>query len=170
MMLADLLRLRAEEKAPRTRSVIMVLLRGGPSHIDMYDMKPDALAEIRGEFKPIATKTPGMQICELLPRQAQIADKLAIIRNMKFTGDNHSCEQLTTGWRHEDRPNRPAHGAVVSFLNGRPADVPQYVVLGQPMAGGPVYRDEFGPVYLGVAHRPFFRLARRMTTWAYRPK
>jgi hypothetical protein len=155
MMLADLLRLRAEEKSPRAKSVIMVLLRGGPSHIDMYDMKPDAPAEIRGEFTPIATKTPGMHICELFPRQAQITDKLAIIRNMKFTGDNHSCEQLTTGWRAENRPSRPAHGAVVSFLKGRSTDVPQYVVLGQPMAPGPVYRDEFGPVYLGAAHRPF---------------
>ncbi|MFI5382521.1 MAG: DUF1501 domain-containing protein [Tepidisphaerales bacterium] len=155
LMLADLLKLRAERKAPRAKSVIMVLLRGGPSHIDMYDMKPDAPVEVRGEFKTIATKAPGMRICELFPRQAQIADKLAIIRNMKFTGDNHSCEQLTTGWRSENRPNRPAHGAVVSFLNGRPSDVPKYVVLGPPMAPGPVYRDEFGPVYLGAAHRPF---------------
>src|SRR6516162_10037004 len=71
LMLADLLRLRAEEKAPRAKSVIMVLLRGGPSHIDMYDMKPDAPVEIRGEFKPITTNTPGMQLCESLPRQAQ---------------------------------------------------------------------------------------------------
>ena len=70
LMLSDLLRLRAEEKAPRAKAVIMVLLRGGPSHIDMYDMKPDAPAEIRGEFKPIATKIPGVQICELLGQQA----------------------------------------------------------------------------------------------------
>jgi hypothetical protein len=156
MMLADLFRLRAEGKAPRAKSVIMVLLRGGPSHIDMYDMKPDAPVEIRGEFKPSASKIPGMHLCELLPGQAQISDKLTIIRNMKFSGDNHSCEQLTSGWRDENRPNRPAHGAVVSFLKGRPTNVPPYVVLGQPMAGGPVYRDEFGPVYLGAAHRPFF--------------
>jgi hypothetical protein len=155
LMLRDLLRLRAEEKAPGAKSVIMVLLRGGPSHIDMYDMKPDAPAEIRGEFKPIATKIPGVQICELLGQQAQLADKLTIIRNMKFTGDNHSCEQLTTGWRDENRPRRPSHGAIVSFLRGRPTPVPSYVVLGVPMAPGPVYRDEFGPVYLGAAHRPF---------------
>lgn len=155
LMLADLLRLRADEKSPRAKSVIMVLLRGGPSHIDMYDMKPDAPAEIRGEFKPIATKTPGLLLCEHMPRQAQIADKLTIIRNMKFSGDNHSCELLTTGWRHENGPNRPAHGAVVSYLKGQPTDLPPYVVLGQPMAPGPVYRDEFGPVYLGNAHRPF---------------
>src|ERR1700739_4734814 len=100
LTLPKLLRCRsAAGQAPATpKSVIMIILWGGPSHIDMYDLKPNAPAEIRGEFKPIATKTPGMHICELLPRQAQIADKLAIIRNMKFTGDNHSCEQLTTGW------------------------------------------------------------------------
>src|SRR5205085_11657295 len=103
MMLADLLRLRAEEKAPRAKSVIMVLLRGGPSHIDMYDLKPDAPLDIRGEFRPIVTKTPGMDICELMPRQAQISDKLAIIRTLQFTGDNHSEEELTTGWRYETR-------------------------------------------------------------------
>ena len=63
----------------------MVLLIGGPSHIDMYDMKPDAPVEIRGEFKPIKTNVPGIDICEHMPRQARIADKLTIVRNMKFT-------------------------------------------------------------------------------------
>lgn len=170
LMLGDLLRLRAEERAERTKSVIMVLLRGGPSHIDMYDMKPEAPAEIRGEFKPVATKTPGIQICELLARQAAISDKLAIIRNMKFHGDNHSCELLTTGWRAESRPHRPALGAVVSFLKGRPTDLPPYVVLGQPMAPGPVYRDEFGPVYLGAAHRPFFPTGEAYENLGLRPE
>src|ERR1017187_3700972 len=73
LMLGDLLRLRAEESAPRTKSVIMVLLIGGPSHIDMYDMKPDAPVEIRGDFMPIRTNVPGMDICEHMPRQARIA-------------------------------------------------------------------------------------------------
>ena len=112
LMLGDLLRLRAEESAPRAKSIIMVLLIGGPSHIDMYDMKPDAPVEVRGEFSPIRTNVPGMDICEHMPRQARIADKLTIIRNMKFTGDNHSGEQLTTGWR-SGKPLRPA-GAIVA--------------------------------------------------------
>jgi len=161
LLLGDLLRLRAEEKIPRTRSVIMVLLIGGPSHIDMYDMKPDAPVEIRGEFKPIKTNVPGIDICEHLPRQARLADKLTIVRNMKFTGDNHSGEQLTTGWRSEnnDRLKRPAHGAIVSFLRekekGVPAQVPSYVLLSPPMADGPVFRDEFGPFYAGPGHRAF---------------
>jgi Protein of unknown function (DUF1501) len=161
LMLGDLLRLRAEDKAPRARSVIMVLLIGGPSHIDMYDMKPDAPVEIRGDFKPIKTNVPGMEICEHMPRQARLADKLTIVRNMKFTGDNHSGEQLTTGWRADNNARliRPAHGAVVSFLRekerGGPAPVPSYVLLSPPMADGPVFRDEFGPFYAGPAHRAF---------------
>ena len=160
LMLGDLLRLRAEGKAPRPKSVIMVLLIGGPSHIDMYDMKPDAPVEIRGDFKPIKTNVPGIDICEHMPRQARLADKLTIVRNMKFTGDNHSGEQLTTGWRADNKARlvRPAHGAIVSFLREKEmgaSQVPSYVMLSPPMNDGPVFRDEFGPLYTGPAHRPF---------------
>src|SRR5262245_28311422 len=63
------------------KSVILIWQAGGPSHIDMYDLKPGAPAEIRGEFKPIATNVPGIQIGEHLPRQARIMDKLAILRS-----------------------------------------------------------------------------------------
>ena len=68
----------------------MVYLNGGPSHVDMYDMKPDAPAEYRGEFKPIRTNVPGFDICEHMPLQATIADKLAVIRNMKFLQQGHT--------------------------------------------------------------------------------
>src|SRR5262245_42250034 len=87
LTLADVLRLQAqaaESQSPR-KAVIMAILMGGPSHIDMYDLKPGAPAEIRGQYTPIQTNVPGMDICELLPLQAQIADQLAIVRNMKFT-------------------------------------------------------------------------------------
>jgi hypothetical protein len=159
-MLGGLPRLSANQSPQRPKSVIMVLLIGGPSHIDMYDMKPDAPIEIRGDFKPIKTNVPGIEICEHMPRQARIADKLTIVRNMKFTGDNHSGEQLTTGWRSDGRARivRPAHGAVVSYLREKemgPAQLPSYVVLSPPMKDGPVYRDEFGPLYTGSGHRPF---------------
>src|SRR5262249_23325685 len=71
LSLADLLRVRAHAGAGRSaKSVIMVILEGGPSHLDLYDPKPDAPAEYRGEFKPIATKVPGIQISEKLPLQA----------------------------------------------------------------------------------------------------
>src|SRR5262245_55366568 len=82
LTLADVRRLRAAESA-RPKSVIMIWLRGGASHIDSYDMKPNAPVEVRGEFKPTSTNLPGVQICEHMPRQAQIMDKLAMIRGIK---------------------------------------------------------------------------------------
>src|SRR5215216_6753644 len=83
LALPDVLRLRAAPDAGRGKSVILVWLRGGPSHIDSYDMKPNAPAEIRGEFEPIRTNVPGIQICEYMPRQATIMDKLAILRGIQ---------------------------------------------------------------------------------------
>src|SRR5438552_3547334 len=87
--LADVLRLRgragegARESGARAKSVIMIWLRGGASHIDSFDMKPDAPAEVRGEFRPISTNVPGIEVCEYLPKHAQMMDKLAIIRGIK---------------------------------------------------------------------------------------
>src|SRR5690242_13101660 len=83
LSLADLLRFKARGEIPaeaRGKSVIMIYLPGGPSHIDMYDMKPLAPAEYRGEFKPIHTNVPGIDLCEHMPLQAKIADKLTIVR------------------------------------------------------------------------------------------
>src|SRR5262249_53722752 len=83
LTLGDVLRLRAKAPArgePRQKSVIMIHLSGGPSHLDMYDMKPAAPSEYRGEFRPIKTNVPGLEICELMPRQAQIAQKFALLR------------------------------------------------------------------------------------------
>src|SRR5262249_39183366 len=78
--LADVLRLRAESAPSRTapKAVILICLPGGPSHLDMYDMKPGAPAEYRGEFDPVQTNVPGLDICELMPLQTKIADKLAV--------------------------------------------------------------------------------------------
>src|SRR5687768_9540426 len=85
LTLADMLRLRASAGADsgRGKSVIMIWLRGGPSHIDSYDMKPDAPQEIRGEFRPISTNVPGIQVCEYLPRHARMMDKLAVLRGIR---------------------------------------------------------------------------------------
>ena len=78
LTLADLLRLRATAGAPSSsKSAIMIQLGGGPSHLDMYDLKPEAPVEYRGEFKPIRTNVPGVQICEHFPMQARMWDKLA---------------------------------------------------------------------------------------------
>src|ERR1041384_7247374 len=84
LALSDLMRLRAAGAiAPerKGKSVIMICLGGGPSHVDTYDMKPGAPAEIRGEFRPIKTNVPGMQLSEMLPKQAKIADKFAVVRS-----------------------------------------------------------------------------------------
>src|SRR5262245_36234586 len=82
LSVADLLRLRthgAGNTTARPKSVIMVYLFAGPSHIDMYDMKPDAPAEVRGQFRPIQTNVSGLDICELMPLQAKLAHRLALI-------------------------------------------------------------------------------------------
>src|SRR5579872_5557313 len=99
LTLADLLRLRAEggnTRQLRQKSVIMVYLPGGASHIDMYDLKPDAPPEYRGEFDPIETNVSGFNICELFPEQARIADKFSIIRGLRTHG-NHDPTELLTG-------------------------------------------------------------------------
>ncbi len=83
------------------KSVIFVYLAGGPSHLDMYDMKPDAPAEIRGEFRPINTIVPGMQVCEYLPLHAKIADKFAIVNGVQ-TIDTHNPSVLFTGYAESE--------------------------------------------------------------------
>src|SRR5262245_52759198 len=83
LTLADLLRLKAQgavRSQASHKAVIMVYLPGGPSHIDMYDLKPNAPAEYRGEFSPIRTNVPGVDVCELMPRHATLADKFSIVR------------------------------------------------------------------------------------------
>jgi hypothetical protein len=151
LSLADLLRsdARGEEPTPSRKSVIMVYLPGGPSHLDLYDMKPDAPVEIRGEFRHIKSNVPGLDLCELLPLQAGIADKLAVVRGFKTLG-GHDSQIITTGF--PTRPPRPAFGSVVSRLRPtRGAGLPPYVSLVQE-TNLPFGED---PAYLGPAHRPF---------------
>jgi hypothetical protein len=151
LTLADVLRLRASAGTEGTRgkSVIMIWLRGGPSHIDSYDMKPEAPAEVRGEFRPIATNVPGIQICEHMPMQARIMDKLAILRGIKSNdlGD-HTPHYIVTGF--PDRGKRPALGSIVSYLRPRTDGLPPYVSM--------MYRADGtheNATYTGPAHRPF---------------
>src|SRR5262245_28910876 len=85
LTLADVLRLRAASPTPgaaRGKSVILIWLRGGASHIDSYDMKPDAPAEIRGEFKPVKTNVSGIQVCEHMPLHTKMMDRLAVLRGI----------------------------------------------------------------------------------------
>ena len=160
MMLSDVLRLRASAATnvslsaagrERAKSVILIWMRGGPSHIDSFDMKPEAPAEIRGEFLPIPTDVPGIQICEHMPLLAGTMSKLVIVRGIKSNdlGD-HTPHYIVTG--SPDRGKRPAFGAIVSHLRPRTDGLPPYVSL---MYEPPGLYDNEGPVYLGSAHRPF---------------
>src|SRR5438132_13782250 len=100
LALSDLLRLRAQgavNSAGNGKSVIMICLGGGPSHVDTYDLKPEAPAEIRGEFRPIRTNVPGMEISEMLPQQAKIADKFAVVRSVTGQEADHQRIEIFTG-------------------------------------------------------------------------
>ena len=149
LTLADVLRLRAESGAPKPRAVIMVCLAGGPSHMDLYDLKPDAPADFRGEFKPIRTNVPGFDICELMPMQATIADKLALVRTVQFVEPmEHELEEVYSGFPKASK--RPSFGAVVGKFRGTADRMPTYVSLdyGERTAA---YE---GPQYLGAAYAP----------------
>ncbi len=118
LSLPALLRRQAQAGVSRGRgkSVIMIWQRGGPSHIDSFDMKPAAPPEIRGEFQPIRTNVPGIEICEHLPKLATIADRLAIVRGIKSNdlGD-HTPHYILTG--SPDRGRRPTIGSIYSYLS-----------------------------------------------------
>src|SRR5215510_16006103 len=120
LSLADVLRLQAAAPTTgaslREKAGIMVYLPGGPTHLDMYDVKPEAPKEYRGEFGAISTNVPGIQICELFPRQARMMDRLAILRAVVGSDGDHSAYQFMTGYTRKAK--RPALGSVVSRLSG----------------------------------------------------
>ncbi|HEV3342204.1 MAG TPA: DUF1501 domain-containing protein [Pirellulales bacterium] len=156
LTLADLLRLRAAAgpAQARPKSVVMIHLSGGPSHLDTYDMKPLAPAEYRGEFAPIATNVPGIEICELMPMQARLADKFAILRGAQIA-NLHTGNMFYSGFPWQETPRasvpgearRPALGSVVSRLRPGPKEVPPYVSVENQFDWERAY-------YLGVEHEP----------------
>lgn len=139
------------------KAVIMIFLPGGPSHQDMFDLKMDAPAEIRGEFKPISTNVPGIQICEHLPKMAKLMDKMAIIRSIVGATGDHYAVQCLTGRSHVNPPagGWPSMGSVLSKLNG-PVDkaIPPFVGL-SPKMGHTPWADAGQSGFLGPAHTPF---------------
>jgi len=160
--LADVLRLRAESPRREYKSVIMIVLTGGPSHIDLYDLKPDAPVEYRGELKPIRTSVPGFDISELLPLQAKIAQKFAVIRSLAFRTRpprDHDIHELFSGFVSGDR--RPPLGSVVSRLRGDISGaLPSYVSMGGYIDGCAKVRPPEEPQYAGLAHAPFMTTGR----------
>ncbi len=157
LTLADMLRAKAQGgvqvgngRSVSQKAAIMIYLPGGPSHMDMYDLKPNAPAEFRGEFKPIATNVAGVQICEHMPRQAAMWDKLAAIRSI-VSVDEHSDSLVMTGYSENSNRNvgHPSFGSVISKLRaGASSDLTPFVSLRGMSIGNE-------PGYLGVAHRAF---------------
>jgi hypothetical protein len=156
--LPQLLALEAQAAAPkRHKSVIMVFLSGGPPHQDMFDLKMEAPAEIRGEFEPISTKVSGIQICEHLPKMAAMMDKFAVIRSLVGSEGRHAAFQCLTGWPVKDQPTGgwPSFGSAVAKLQGRAAEgMPPYVSLATKMKTS-TWGDVGQPGYVGQAYAPF---------------
>lgn len=167
LSLADVLRSDAASSAARTignktTSVILLHMRGGPSQLETWDMKPNAPVEIRGEFQPIPTSVPGIDICELLPQTAAIMHKWSIVRSLqhpKEYGDvSHSRgdQVVFTGYPPGLNDNENAHpsmGSVVARqLQTLDPAMPAYVMIPRMIPGT-------GSAYLGPAMRPFETLA-----------
>jgi uncharacterized protein (DUF1501 family) len=145
-------------KAKRDMSLIYVFLHGGLSTIDTLDMKPDAPAEFRGEFKPIASSIPGVQLCEHLPKMAKTLHRMAVIRSFRHHNSDHgpADHYMLTGYFPQAgfnpglNPNnqKPAHGAIIARKLGPNGGVPPYVCL-------PKLHPSCGSAYLGATAAPF---------------
>jgi len=155
---ANALRAAEVKKPAKDISLIFVFLHGGLSTIDTFDMKPDAAVEFRGEFKPVPTKLPGLQVCEHLPKMARETDKYSLIRSFRHHNSDHGPADHymltgyfpTAGFNPNLTPNnqRPAHGSVIAKKLGPVGSVPPYVCL-------PKMHPSCGPAYLGANHAPF---------------
>jgi hypothetical protein len=158
LTLADHLRLQAQAQEAgqptRDTAVILLWLGGGPSHIDMYDLKPDAPAEFRGEFRPIATNLPGVRVGEHLPLQARLMDKISVVRSVTHTNAGHGMgtHWMMTGYVPTIEINdnlNPSCGSIVARVRGANAPrLPAYVCLPNPPPSA-------NAAYLGVAYNPF---------------
>ena len=155
--------LASEPRARSHKAIINVYLPGGPSHIDMWDPKPDAPREIRGEFNPIDTNVPGIQICELFPRMAAMMDKFIIVRSLSDSEGAHDAYQCMTGRRKGERSppgGWPAGGAWVSKMQGPVREsVPPHIAL-MYQTGNPTSGEPGTGAFLGVGHAPFNTLGR----------
>jgi hypothetical protein len=154
----DLARVLAAQESlsnpDREFSVVLLWAGGGPSHLDTFDMKPDAPAEVRGPFHPIRTNVPGIEITELLPNLAKMADKFALVRSLYHNRNEHSggTNRLLSGYSsvaaNPADGEYPEIGSIVArHLEDRVRDLPLYVASNKFYGGG--------PAYLGPAYSPF---------------
>ena len=159
--------LRAKEASaqagykPKDTAVILIWLDGGPGHMDMYDMKPEAPAEYRGIWSPISTNVPGFEVTQLFPLQAQVADKFSMVRSLYHNNGDHFAggHYMLTGRGGATGLNTPGRypffGAIATkMLGSRKPGVPAHVAVPYASSIGlrPGY---FGANYLGVEHNPF---------------
>ncbi len=164
LSLADLYRAEAAGTTQNGRSlaghkaVINIFLGGGPPHQDMWDIKTEAPAEIRGEFKPIATSVPGIQIGETFTRIARSADKFAFIRSVIGAQGGHDAYQCTTGWKKESLATmggRPSLGSTVARVQGSvDPSVPPFIGLAERTQHAP-WSDPGQVGFLGATYAPF---------------
>jgi hypothetical protein len=159
LTLADLLRAEAAAgKRASHKAVINIFLAGGPPHQDMWDIKTEAPAEIRGEFKPIATQVPGIQIGECFPKIAALMDKFAAIRSVVGCVDAHDAFQCLSGWRRGTLASvggAPSVGSALAKIKGQvDVSVPASVGLADKTQHLP-WSDSGQAGFLGDAYKPF---------------
>ncbi len=157
LALPDMLRAESAAGQRSHKAIIMIYLPGGPPHQDMFDLKMEAPSEIRGEFRPIRTNVPGIEICEHFPRLATMMDRVAVIRSMVGAIPQHDAFQCLTGRSLQSQPQGgwPSLGSVLSKLKGpaHPA-MPPFIGL-SPKMGHMEWADAGKPGFLGVTHAPF---------------
>src|SRR6185369_11928076 len=141
------------------KSCIMIFNLGAPSQLDTFDMKPNAPAEIRGPFKPIRTNNPDIQLSEILPQHAKLADKFSLVRTCYHTAaavHDTGHQMMQTGRLFTGGINTPHAGCALEFLKGRKTELPAHVILPEPMGptgGNLPHGQDAG--FLGKAYVPF---------------
>jgi hypothetical protein len=165
LSLPQFLALQAQGAVKKGRDVncIMLFLLGGPSQLDTWDLKPDAPAEIRGPFRPIATNVPGIRISEIFPNMAKHADKFSLVRSVYHTAaavHDTGHQMMQTGRLFQGGIEHPHVGSVLGKVRGARGAVPPYVVLPTPMGntGGNLPHGQSAG-YLGKTHDPFILAA-----------
>ena len=153
----------AIDPAKDKRACIMIFNLGAPSHIDTWDMKPEAPAEVRGPFSSIETVAPGIRLSEILPMHAKVADKISFVRSCHHASaavHDAGWQVMQTGRIFAGGVNTPHAGSVLSYLRGRKTDLPPFVVLPELMGrGGGNMPNGQAAGFLGKAHDPFALMA-----------
>src|SRR5579884_2938260 len=163
LSLPHYLRASAQGRPARAKSVIFLHQFGGPSHLDTFDMKPAAPEAIRGEYRPSATKVPGLHVCERLPGLARVADKITLVRSLHHSMKNHNSATYYSLTGHappvddirlRDSPELyPAYGSVVDRLAPVRQGMPTFVAFPYVLRDGSITPGQHAS-FLGKVHNP----------------